>query len=66
MAPWLSARMVTVLTGRLCKSLMSLRSHSASFVAAAAAMYSASVVDAATVCWRLLDQVMAPPFMMKT
>jgi hypothetical protein len=35
-----------------------------SLMAEAAAMYSASVVDAAAVCCRRLDQLMAPPLRM--
>ena len=42
------------------------RSHRLSFTADAAAIYSASVVEAATVACLLLCQVIAAPFMMKT
>ncbi|GFH22461.1 hypothetical protein HaLaN_19932 [Haematococcus lacustris] len=70
---WQSHPSVPVLdlncTGRLassCRSLMSLRSHRASLDALGAAMYSASAVDIATVGWRRLDQLIAPPSVWRT
>ena len=65
MAAWLSAAMSMQMMGRL-RSAKSLRSHRASLVAAAAAMYSASVVETATVGCRREVQVMAPPLRMNT
>ena len=65
MAPWLSALM-TMAPLVTCRSPNSVHSHSASRIAAAAAMYSASVVETATVCCRRLDLLIAPPCQMNT
>ena len=64
MAVWLSAQMATVCRSRL-RSWKSLRSHRPSLMVVAAAMYSASVVEAATVGCRREAQEMAPPLKMK-
>eukprot|EP00983_Pelagomonas_calceolata_P011148 358939-Pelagomonas_calceolata.AAC.1 len=64
-AAWLSVYIWMVLRDAPM-SAMSLRSHSGSFTAWAAAMYSASGVDTATVACSRLDQLMMPPFRMNT
>src|SRR6266496_4908221 len=68
-APWLSVHRTiesNLFPGPCPKSSRNWPIHLSSLVASARAMYSASVVDSATVTWRLLLHVIAPLFNMTT
>ena len=60
MVPWLSSCMIIGLEQFICKSLISRRNHTASWVAAQSAIYSASNVESATDGCFLLTQLIAP------
>ena len=64
-APWLS-QLILIAPVLTPSPLSSFLSHNASLTACAAAMYSASEVDAATVGCSLLLQLIAPPYMVNT
>src|SRR5882724_7546931 len=60
-ADWLSQWIVVVVVGDMAISPMKVHSHIASFIACAAMMYSASVVDSVIIGCFLELHVTAPP-----